>query len=212
MANIQYIRQKEPLGLGHALLCARSFINDEPFAVMLGDDIVIAEKNQKPALLQCMEAYDQLGATILGVQRVPHHLVSKYGIVNPSKDSNKLKEGLISVKDVVEKPSPDKSPSDYAILGRYILTPEIFNELKDLKPDIRDEIELTDAIHQLGKYQRIYAKIFDGKRYDIGSKLGFIKATIDSALRHHHVKDDVEKIILECAEAIKGKKPKARRG
>lgn len=208
MANIQYIRQKEPLGLGHAIYCARNFINNEPFAVLLGDDIVFHEKHHKPALLQCIEAYNELGTTILGVQKVPHNLVNKYGIVNPSKDSIKLKQGLISVKDVVEKPSPDQAPSDYAILGRYILTPEIFDELKNLKPDIRDEIELTDAIFKLGKYQRIYAKVFDGLRYDIGSKLGFITATIDSALKHSHIKDDVAKIILQRAEEIKRKQSK----
>ncbi|WP_033159871.1 UTP--glucose-1-phosphate uridylyltransferase GalU [Mycoplasmoides alvi] len=204
MANIQYIRQKEPLGLGHAIYCAKSFINNEPFAILLGDDIVVPNKQDKPALLQCIEAFNELKGNILGVQQVPNELVHKYGIINPSKDINKsnLNKGLIPIKDVVEKPSPEHAPSNYAILGRYILNPEIFCELENIKPDIRDELELTDAIFKLSKYQKIYAKVFTGNRYDIGSKLGFITATIDSALRHKDIKDDVKKIILKCAHEI----------
>lgn len=207
MANIQYIRQKEPLGLGHAVYCAKSFINNEPFAILLGDDIVVPGKNDKPALLQCIEAFNELKANILGVQEVPKELVHKYGIVNPSKDVNKnnLNHGIIPIKDVVEKPTPEHAPSNYAILGRYILNPEIFYELENIKPDIRDELELTDAIFRLSKYQKIYAKVFTGSRYDIGSKLGFISATIDSALRHKDIKDDVEKIILKSAAIISKK-------
>ena len=141
---------------------------------------------------------------ILGVQEVEHNLVSKYGIINPSNDyKNKTKSDIIPVKDVVEKPQPKDAPSDYAILGRYILNPEIFDELQKIKPDVRGELELTDAIFRLSKYQRVYAKVFSGRRYDIGSKFGFITATVEAALNHSDIKDNVEQLILKCAENIK---------
>lgn len=204
MANIQYIRQKEPCGLGHAILCARNFINDEPFAVLLGDDIVMSRPDEKPALKQCIEVFQKVKSTVVGVQKVPHQLVVKYGVINPSKDFKKATWGddVISLKGVVEKPEPEDAPSDYAILGRYVLTPEIFDELAKTKPDLHDEISLTDAIFQLLSYQRIYAKVFTGKRFDIGSKVGFLHATIEAALHHDDIKHDVKKLINKYSKIL----------
>lgn len=209
MANIQYIRQKEPLGLGHAILVAKSFIGNEPFAVLLGDDIVMNDNKTKPALKQCIEAYQETKSSIVGVQKVAHNKVDKYGIINPAKNSKKnINEGdIIELQGVVEKPKPENSPSDYAILGRYVLTPEIFAELAKTKPDIRNEIELTDAIFKLSKYQKVFAKVFSGKRFDIGSKVGFINATIEAALKHEDIKEDIQKMIYEYAsKVLKGSK------
>lgn len=204
MANIQYIRQKEPLGLGHAILVAKSFIGNEPFAVLLGDDIVMNNNKSKPALKQCIEAYQETNSSIVGVQKVAHNKVDKYGIINPVKDAKKnISEGdIVELQGVVEKPKPENAPSDYAILGRYVLTPEIFTELAKTKPDIRNEIELTDAIFKLSKYQKVFAKVFSGKRFDIGSKIGFINATIEAALEHEDIKEDIRKMIYEYASKI----------
>lgn len=209
IANIQYIRQKEPLGLGHAILVAKSFIGNESFAVLLGDDIVMNDKKAKPALKQCIEAYQQTKSSIVGVQKVAHSKVNKYGIINPAKNAKKnVSEGdIIELQGVVEKPKPENAPSDYAILGRYVLTPEIFTELARTKPDIRNEIELTDAIFKLSKYQKVFAKVFSGKRFDIGSKVGFINATIEAALEHEDIKGDIRKMIYEYAFKIL-KRPK----
>lgn len=202
MANIQYIRQKQPLGLGHAILCAKSFINNEPFAVLLGDDVVLAKNGEKPALLQCIETFNEVNSPILGIQKVLHNSVSKYGIIEPDGEIKKFST-IIPIKSVIEKPKIENAPSDYAILGRYILTPEIFVELSKIKPKKNKEIELTEAIFKLSKYQKIYGKIFTGHRYDIGSKIGFIHATLDVALEYNDIKNDVKKLILEYAKKIK---------
>ncbi|WP_027119408.1 UTP--glucose-1-phosphate uridylyltransferase GalU [[Mycoplasma] testudinis] len=208
MANIQYIRQKEPKGLGHAILCAKNFINSEPFAVLLGDDIVMTNPGETPALKQCIDAFNEVRSTIVGVQQVPHELVVKYGIINPSKDYKKAieSEDIVPLRGVIEKPLPKDAPSDFAILGRYILTPEIFDELAKTKPDIRDEIELTDAIFSLSKYQRVFAKVFSGKRFDIGSKVGFIHAIIEAALNHEDIKQEIDVLIRKYAHDLEKKK------
>jgi UTP--glucose-1-phosphate uridylyltransferase len=186
LANIHYIRQKEPLGLGHAIWCARSFVGDEPFAVLLGDDIVHAEK---PCLKQLIEVYDQLQCSIVGVQRVSDEDVSKYGIISP-KHVNQTTD-VMEVQDLVEKPSIDQAPSNYAIMGRYILTPQIFAILDNQAPGSGGEIQLTDAISRLNLQQQVFAYNFHGKRYDIGDKIGFIKATIDFALMRDDLKDEI---------------------
>lgn len=182
MINIHYIRQKEPRGLGDAIYCARHFIGDEPFAVMLGDDIV---DNKVPCLKQLMDAYDEYRTTILGVQKVAKEDTNKYGII----DAKFIENRVYKVKDLVEKPDSDKAPSNIAILGRYIITPEIFDILSDLPPGKGDEIQLTDALKELSKKEAMYAYDFEGRRYDVGDKLGFLEATVDFALKRDELKD-----------------------
>lgn len=199
LANIYYIRQKEPKGLGHAVLCAKSFIGDEPFAVLLGDDIVVNESN--PALKQLIDAYDQTEASVVGVQKVDHKLVNKYGIVEPSL-SHPAKGRLVKLAGIVEKPDIQKAPSDMAVLGRYVLNPEIFDLLATQQAGAGNEIQLTDAIMRLMDRQAVYAYDFEGVRYDVGDKFGFIKATIDFALARDNLKDQVEQYIIEKAKEL----------
>ena len=195
MANIYYIRQKEPKGLGHAVLCAKSFIGDEPFAVLLGDDVVV-NKEGKPALKQLIEQYSKTSASVIGVQTVDKKDVSKYGIVEPSK-SHPAKGRLVKLTDMVEKPAVEKAPSQLAVLGRYVLTPEIFELLETQGKGAGGEIQLTDAIKRLLDRQAVYAYDFEGKRYDVGYKFGFIKATIDFALDREDLYDQVSKHIQD---------------
>jgi UTP--glucose-1-phosphate uridylyltransferase len=183
MANIHYIRQKEPKGLGHAIHCAKSFIGNEPFAVLLGDDIVYAEK---PCLKQMIEVYDEYKTTILGVQEVPAKDVDKYGIISAMK----IEDRVYKVKGLVEKPKVDEAPSNIAILGRYIINPAIFDILEHTAPGKGGEIQLTDALKELANVEAMYAYNFKGKRYDVGDKSGFLKATVEYALRRDNLKDD----------------------
>ncbi len=189
LANIYYIRQKEPKGLGHAVLCAKSFIGDEPFAVLLGDDVVVNKEGQ-PALKQLIDQYEQTHTSVVGVQTVDKKDVSKYGIVEPSR-SHPAKGRLVKLTNMVEKPDVDKAPSQLAVLGRYILTPEIFELLETQEEGAGNEIQLTDAIKRLLDQQAVYAYDFEGKRYDVGDKFGFIKATIDFALDREDLHDKV---------------------
>lgn len=183
MINIHYIRQKEPNGLGHAISCAKSFIGNEPFAVMLGDDVV---DSKKPCLKQLIEAYEEYHTTILGVQEVADSDVDKYGIVK----GRFIEDGIYKVKDLIEKPDVGTAPSNIAILGRYIITPEIFGILDNTQPGKNGEIQLTDALKELAKRQAMYAYIFEGRRYDVGDKLGFLEATVDFALKRPEIKAD----------------------
>ena len=183
MVNIHYIRQKEPKGLGHAIHCAKSFIGDEPFAVLLGDDIVDAST---PCLKQMIDAYDEYKTTVLGVQEVARENVDKYGIL----DVKHIEDRVYKVKDMVEKPSVEEAPSNIAILGRYIITPEIFNILENQAPGKGGEIQLTDALQTLATKEAIYAYNFEGRRYDVGDKLGFLEATVDFALKRPELRDD----------------------
>jgi UTP--glucose-1-phosphate uridylyltransferase len=180
MADIHYIRQKEPKGLGHAVFCARKFIGDEPFAVLLGDDIVQAEK---PCLKQLIEKYEETTASIIGVQQVPEDQTSRYGIIEPISSFN----NLYGVKNFVEKPRQGTAPSNLAIMGRYILTPEIFNFLEQQETGAGGEIQLTDAIQKLNTFQRVFAYDFEGTRFDVGDKLGFIMTTIEFALKDKEI-------------------------
>ena len=183
MVNIHYIRQKEPKGLGHAIHCAKSFIGNEPFAVLLGDDIVDAET---PCLKQMIDAYDEYKTTVLGVQEVARENVDKYGIL----DVKHIEDRVYKVKDMVEKPAVEEAPSNIAILGRYIITPEIFNILENQAPGKGGEIQLTDALQTLATKEAIYAYNFEGRRYDVGDKLGFLEATVDFALKRPELRDE----------------------
>ncbi len=198
LANIFYIRQKEPKGLGDAILCAKSFIGDEPFAILLGDDVVVNDGG-KPALKQLIDQYEQTKASIVGVQTVDKKETSKYGIVAPSK-SHPAQGRLVKLSDMVEKPNPEKAPSQLAVLGRYVLTPEIFELLETQTKGAGNEIQLTDAIKRLMDRQAVYAYDFEGLRYDLGDKFGFIKATIDFALKRDDLKDKVQNYITSLVE------------
>ena len=190
LANIFYVRQKEQKGLGHAILEAKKFIGDEPFAALLGDDIVI---NDKPATKQLIDAYHRTDGSVIGVQEVPHEDVSKYGIIEPWITRSNAREQL--VQSFVEKPSLDEAPSNLAILGRYILKPEIFDYLSTQKPGAGDEIQLTDALDSLAHDEDVYSYVFEGKRYDAGDKLGYIKANIDFALQDEVIGSNVKQYL-----------------
>ncbi|MGI5901098.1 MAG: UTP--glucose-1-phosphate uridylyltransferase GalU [Desulfitobacteriia bacterium] len=181
MVDIHYVRQKEALGLGHAVYSARKFIGNEPFAVLLGDDIIFSAE---PCLKQMMRYYELNGGNIIGVQEVPLEDVSKYGIIEGSKLSSRL----YKAENMIEKPTVQEAPDlPLAIMGRYILNPEIFDILADLPPGRGGEIQLTDALLLLSRLQDVYAYCFEGKRYDIGDKLGFVRATLEFALRHEDI-------------------------
>lgn len=205
MVNIHYIRQKEPLGLGHAVLCAKSFIGNEPFAVLLGDDIVYAGTN-KPALSQLIDTYEKTSASVVGVQTVEKSEVDKYGIVAPI--GNEVSKGVYKVKDLVEKPSIEEAPSQLAILGRYVLTPEIFEYLETQDKGAGNEIQLTDAIKRLNERQAVYACDFKGRRYDVGDKFGFITAQIDYAIRNEEISNKVIEYINSLNLTTKNTKNK----
>lgn len=190
LVDIYYIRQKEAKGLGHAIYCARTFVGNEPFAVLLGDDVVSA---QVPCLRQLMDVFEDYSKTVLGVQKVNPEEVNKYGIIG----YDEISERLYKVKNLVEKPSKENAPSNVAILGRYIITPEIFDILRETEPGSGGEIQLTDALRTLGKNQPMYAYNFEGKRYDIGSKLGFLQATVEFALQREDLKDEFREYLKE---------------
>lgn len=195
LANIYYVRQKEALGLGHAILCARSFIGNEPFAVLLGDDIVMSET---PCLKQIINVFEYCNSSVVAIQSVADSDVSKYGIIKP-KGAN-LEPNLFYIDSLVEKPSKDDAPSNYAIMGRYVLRPEIFDVLANLPAGHGGELQLTDAINELNKRQAVLACNFEGKRYDIGDKIGFIKATMDFALQREDTRDDVIQYLKDVCE------------
>ncbi|MGL4953057.1 MAG: UTP--glucose-1-phosphate uridylyltransferase GalU [Culicoidibacterales bacterium] len=204
MVNIHYIRQKEALGLGHAVLQAKAFIQDEPFAVLLGDDVVV-NKQGEPALKQLITAYDQKHASVLGVQTVAMADVDKYGIVAPSQSTPQAGR-LVKLADMVEKPKQADAPSQMAVLGRYVLTPEIFDLLASQTPGAGNEIQLTDAIKRLMDRQAVYAYDFEGQRYDLGDKFGFIKATIDFALDRPELHDEVYAYLHELVDQAEANK------
>ncbi|CAM4523599.1 UTP--glucose-1-phosphate uridylyltransferase [Paenibacillus endophyticus] len=184
MVDIHYIRQKEAKGLGHAIWCARKFIGSEPFAVLLGDDIVQAEK---PCLKQMIEQYDIYTSSIIGVQAVPGNEVSRYGIV----DGREIHNRLFSVNNLVEKPKKEDAPSNIAIMGRYILSPRIFEILEKQRPGAGGEIQLTDAIAELNRTEAVFAYDFEGTRYDVGEKIGFIKTQLEFALQREDLRDEL---------------------
>lgn len=190
LVDIYYIRQKEAKGLGHAIHCARTFVGNEPFAVLLGDDVV---DSSVPCLKQMIDVFEVYSKTVLGVQEVSPEAVDKYGIIS----CDQIGQRLYKVKDLVEKPTKEKAPSNVAILGRYIITPEIFDILENTEPGSGGEIQLTDALRTLGRTQEMYAYNFEGKRYDIGSKLGFLQATVEFALKREDLKDEFREYLKE---------------
>jgi UTP--glucose-1-phosphate uridylyltransferase len=196
LADIHYIRQKEPNGLGHAVWCARNFIGDEPFAVLLGDDIV---QSETPCLKQLIKQYEETLSSVIGVQSVPDEETHRYGIVEPSVQD----ERRYQVENFVEKPAPGTAPSNLAIMGRYILTPEIFMFLDQQEKGAGGEIQLTDAIQKLNQIQRVFAYDFEGKRYDVGEKLGFVKTTIEFALQDESLKKEMMEFLIEIIEKEK---------
>ena len=183
MVNIHFIRQKEPRGLGHAILCAKTFVGNEPFAVLLGDDVVY--NDNKPCLKQLIDCYEEYKTSVLGVQTVEPQDVNKYGIVGGLH----IEDRVYKVKNLIEKPSVEEAPSNVAILGRYIITPKIFEILENTKPGKGNEIQLTDALLELIKHEAMYAYDFEGRRYDVGDKLGFLQATVEYALRKEELRD-----------------------
>lgn len=198
IANVYSVRQKQPRGLGHAILTAKSFIGNEPFAVLLGDDIVCS---QTPCLKQLIDVYDKTGANVLGVQTVAHENVCKYGIV----DGEQVEDRLYKVNDMVEKPPVDKAPSDVAILGRYIINPDVFEYLETQGEGAGGEIQLTDALKRMTQDGKpMYAYDFKGTRYDVGSQIGFVQANIEYALRDERLKDELSEYIKALSKDIEG--------
>lgn len=195
--NLHFVRQKHPLGLGDAVLQARAFIGNEPFVVMLGDDIMV---DDVPLTKQLIDSYGKTSASTLAVMPVPHDETSKYGIIAPTEE---IEKGLYGVDYFVEKPDPEKAPSDLAIIGRYLLQPEIFGILANLKPGQGNEVQLTDAIDELNKTQRVFAHEFTGKRYDVGNKMGMLEANIQYGLKHPETKDQLKDYLIELAEKLK---------
>ena len=190
MADFFYVRQKEALGLGHAVLCAKNWVSKEPFAVFLGDDIIISKT---PCIKQMIEVFEEKKATVLGVVEVDKKDTSKFGIVK----GKEINDSLIEVSEIVEKPEPAKAPSTTAVIGRYILTPQIFDELEKTEPGVGGEIQLTDAIKSLMKKEKVFAYRFKGKRYDIGDKFGFLQATVEIALQRKDLGKEFKKYLKE---------------
>ncbi|OPH53032.1 UTP--glucose-1-phosphate uridylyltransferase [Paenibacillus ferrarius] len=189
LADVHYIRQKQPLGLGHAILCARKFIGDEPFAVLLGDDIL---QSSPPGLKQMMNIYEQTETSVIAVQEVPWADVSKYGIISPAA----AREQYQLIEDLVEKPDRDQAPSNLAVIGRYIIMPEIFSILERQEAGRGGEIQLTDALRVLNRQQQMAAYQMQAKRYDVGDKMGYIEATIELALQRPDLQEQVKSYLL----------------
>lgn len=194
MVDIHYVRQKEPLGLGHAIYCARKFIGDEPFAVLLGDDVV---RSDTPCLKQLIDVYDQYGYSVLAVQQVPQEDTNKYGII----DGELMQKDIYRINHLVEKPPVTEAPSNLAVMGRYIISPRIFGFLENTQPGAGGEIQLTDALKVLSQHEAIFGLAFEGRRYDVGDKLGYLKATVEFALERKDLAGEfrqyLEKIICE---------------
>ncbi|GGA64658.1 UTP--glucose-1-phosphate uridylyltransferase GalU [Ornithinibacillus halotolerans] len=190
LANIHYIRQKEPKGLGHAIYCAHTFVGNEPFAVLLGDDIV---ESSEPTLRQLINVYEQHQSSVIGVHDVPLEEISKYGVIKPLERENNDQSRITPVETLIEKPAKEEAPSNLAIMGRYVLSPAIFPILEDLPPGKDNEIQLTDALVKLNEIEQVLAYNFEGKRYDVGNKLGFVQATIDFALNRPDLHNEVKK-------------------
>ena len=195
--NLYFIRQSHPRGLGDAVLMAKDFVGNEPFVVMLGDDIM---DDKVPLTKQLIDRYEETHASTLAVMKVPHEEVNKYGVIDPVTET---KPGLFDVNKFVEKPDVDKAPSDLAIIGRYLLTPEIFDMLETQKPGAGNEIQLTDAIDRLNQIQRVFAHEFKGNRYDVGYKFGYLKTSIQFGLKHPEVSADLKAYIKELAKTLK---------
>lgn len=200
--RLHFIRQSHPRGLGDAVLQAKAFVGNEPFVVMLGDDLMDINGTDKPLTKQLMEDYEATHASTIAVMPVPHEEVSAYGVIAPQGEGV---NGLYSVETFVEKPAPEDAPSDLAIIGRYLLTPEIFDILENQKPGAGNEIQLTDAIDTLNKTQRVFAREFKGKRYDVGDKFGYMKTSIEYGLNHPQTKEDLKHYIVALGKSLEDK-------
>jgi len=208
MVDIHYVRQKEARGLGHAVYCARKFVGDEPFAVLLGDDLI---ESRVPCLRQLLDVYEECGSTVLAVQQVPLPDVKKYGIIDPADRNDgsaaKTVNGrLIRVRDLVEKPAVEDAPSRYAVIGRYIITPEVFDILGATPPGASGEVQLTDALRSLARIQPIHAYLFEGVRYDVGDKLGFLEATVHFAMERPELAASFGSFLTEVVQEFEQKK------
>ncbi|WKN28409.1 UTP--glucose-1-phosphate uridylyltransferase GalU [Apilactobacillus kunkeei] len=194
--NIYFKRQEHPNGLGDAVHTAKSFVGEDPFVIMLGDDLMT---DKTPLTKQLIDSYEETGSSTLAVMKVPHEDTSKYGVINPAK---KVKEGLYDVTSFVEKPNPEDAPSDLAIIGRYLLTADIFDILENTKPGKGNEIQLTDAIDTLNKDGKVYAHEFKGNRYDTGNKFGWLQTNIEFGLKHPEVSDELKQYIKDLAKKL----------
>lgn len=210
--NLHFIRQSHPKGLGHAVLQAKAFVGDEPFVVMLGDDLMNINGEGIPLSQELINDYEKTHASTIAVMKVPHEDVDKYGVIEPKGEVSK---GLYNVERFVEKPNVDEAPSDLAIIGRYLLTPEIFDVLENQAPGAGNEIQLTDAIERLNKTQRVFAHEFTGTRYDVGDKFGFVETTIEYGLEHPQISDNLKAYIIakgkELAQEEKSKATKTEK-
>jgi UTP--glucose-1-phosphate uridylyltransferase len=193
--NCAFVRQHRSLGLGHAVLCAEPLVGHEPFAVLLADDLMVGPEGGKPVLAQMTEAFQKQGRSLLAVQEVPLDQVKRYGIVAGEAAGG----ALMRVDRIVEKPSPDNAPSRMGVAGRYVLTPRIFHEIRNQPQGVGGEIQLTDAIERLMAHEAVYAFQYQGKRYDCGSKEGFLRATVELALQHPQVGDDFRAYLMTLA-------------
>ena len=194
--NIHFIRQKRPLGLGHAVLQAKAFVGNEPFVVMLGDDIM---EDEIPLTKQLINTYDETKASALAVMEIPKEDTDKYGVIAPNEQ---ISDGLYDVSHFVEKPKPEVAPSNLAIIGRYLLRPEIFEILENQEPGLGGEIQLTDAIDTLNKTQRVFAHEFKGTRYDVGNKMGMLEANIQYGLKHPEIKEELVTYLKELVQTL----------
>ena len=194
--NLFFVRQSYPKGLGDAVLQAKAFVAGEPFVIMLGDDLM---QDDVPLTRQLIDAYEKTHASNIAVMEVPHEDTNKYGIINPE---SQIENGLYNVRNFVEKPDPEDAPSNLAIIGRYLLTPEIFEILETQEPGAGGEIQLTDAIDTLNQTQRVFAKKFTGKRYDVGDKFGFMKTSIEYGLTHPEIKENLRDYIIELGKQL----------
>jgi UTP--glucose-1-phosphate uridylyltransferase len=197
MASIHYIRQRDPLGLGHAVAAAEGHVRDEPFAVLLGDDLM-AESN--PLLQNMLEVHERYGRSVLGAMEVRKDEISLYGCIEPEIVEN---ESLARVRSIVEKPEPDQAPSNLAAIGRYVLTPEIFDAVRRTQPGVGGELQLTDAINLLAQEQAVYAYVFEGGRYDVGNKLDYLKATVELAFDREDIGEEFRDWLAEFVERKK---------
>jgi UTP--glucose-1-phosphate uridylyltransferase len=196
MASIHYIRQRDPLGLGHAVAVAEEHVGDEPFAVLLGDDIMIESNN---LLAEMLRVHDRYGRSVLAAMEVSRDDVSLYGCIEPEF----VEERLARVISIVEKPTPEHAPSNLAAIGRYVLTPEVFDALRHLEPGVGGEVQLTDAINALAQEQAVYAHVFEGGRFDIGNKLDYVKATIEIAIDREDLGKDLKRWLADLVERKK---------
>lgn len=201
--NLHFIRQSHPKGLGHAVLQAKAFVGNEPFVVMLGDDLMNINGEGTPLTKELINDYEKTHASTIAVMKVPHDEVDKYGVIAPNGE---VAKGLYNVDRFVEKPKVDEAPSDLAIIGRYLLTPEIFEVLESQTPGAGNEIQLTDAIERLNKTQRVFAHEFTGKRYDVGDKFGFVETTIEYGLEHPQISEDLKAYIIAKAKELSNEK------